>query len=163
MSHNNKGYTLIELIITLGILAIITTGAVMLTSRITYADTTKAAKIVDSTMDKLRLETMTKSTKRYLHIYHYDDSIYIKISIYDTASMAGLDSASGNKIGRKMDIYYKVYDGVEELLGSGDSIVIGFARSSGAFSSNYETIRFQYGGSSSTIYCTKETGRHYVD
>ncbi|ROR30642.1 prepilin-type N-terminal cleavage/methylation domain-containing protein [Mobilisporobacter senegalensis] len=162
MDRNNKGYTLIELIITLAILTIITTGAVAMASRITFADTTKAAKIVDSTMDKLRLETMTKSTKQYLHLYTYDNSIYIKVSDKSDPSLAGLDSDSGKKIGGRMSVYYIGASGTEELLGTDNSIVIGFERSSGAFSSDYDTIRFEYGGKSSTIYCIKATGRHYV-
>lgn len=162
MGHNNKGYTLVELIITLAILMVITTGTVALTSRITFADTRKTAKIVDSTMDKLRLETMTKDVKQYLHLYTSNDSVYIKASEEMEPSLAGLDSDSGKKIGGRMLVYNKEVGKTEKLLKSGESIVIGFERSSGAFTSDYETIRFEYGERSSTIYCIKITGRHYV-
>jgi prepilin-type N-terminal cleavage/methylation domain-containing protein len=162
MARGNKGYTLIELIIALGIVAIITTGAFILLSRITMADTTKAAKSVDAVLDKLRLDTMAKSSKSYLHIYYYDNGIYMKVSSEQDSALADLDSDSGKRIGRKMSIYYTENGGTEKLLQSDRSIVISFSRSSGAFSSNYSSIKFTYSGRSSVIQCIKETGRHEV-
>lgn len=161
--HNNKGFTLIELIITLGILMIIATSAGIIISRISFADTIKATKSVASTMDKLRLETMTKAEKRYLYLYTYNDSLYMKISKEPTPSLVGLDSDSAEKIGGKISVFYSENGGVEEVLGSGESILIEFVRSSGAFVSDYDSIRFEYGGKSSTLYFTKETGRYYIE
>jgi prepilin-type N-terminal cleavage/methylation domain-containing protein len=163
MARGNKGYTLIELIIALGIVAIITTGALLLLNQITMADTKKAAKSVDVVLDKLRLDTMAKSSKSYLHIYYYDNGVYIKVSSEEDSILADLDSDSGKKIGRKMSIYYTENGGTEKLLESGESIVISFNRSSGAFSSNYSSIKFTYSGRSSVLQCIKETGRHEVN
>lgn len=162
MAHGNKGYTLIELIIVLGIVAIITTGALILPNRITMADTKKAAKSVDAVLERLRLDTMAKSTKSYLHIYYYDNGVYMKVSSEQNSALAELDSDSGKKIGRKMSIYYTENGGTEKLLESGESIVISFNRSSGAFSSNYSSIKFTYSDRSSVIQFVKETGRHEV-
>lgn len=162
MARRNKGYTMIELVTALGMVLIITTGSLILLNRITMADTKKAAKCVDVVLEKLRLDTMVKSSKSYLHIYYYDNGVYMKVSNEQDCALADLDSDSGKRIGRKMSIYYTENGGTEKLLASDESIVISFNRSSGAFSSNYSSIKFTYSDRSSVIQCIKETGRHEV-
>ena len=163
MSDGNKGYTLIELVIALGIFIIITSGVLILLNGIAMTDTKEAAKSVDAILEKLRLDTMAKGSKSYLHIYYYGNGIYMKVSNEQNSALAELDSDSGKRIGRKMSVYYWENGGTEKLLESDESIAISFNRSSGSFSSNYSSIKFTYSNRSSVIKCIKETGRHEVN
>lgn len=163
MADGNKGYTLIELVIALGIFIIITSGVLILLNGIAMTDTKEAAKSVDAILEKLRLDTMAKGSKSYLHIYYYGNGIYMKVSNEQNSALAELDSDSGKRICRKMSVYYWENGGTEKLLESDESIAISFNRSSGSFSSNYSSIKFTYSNRSSVIKCMKETGRHEVN
>jgi len=166
MINKNKGFSLIEMIITIAILAIVTTGSLAISSRIKFADTMKAAKSVDYAMDKLRLETMSKDTKQYLYLYIIDNAIYMKVSSEAISSAAGLDSNSGKKIANQMRVSYKITSVPvvpEETLTDTNYISISFERSTGAFYSNYEYIKFVYSNSTAILNCIQETGRHWVE
>lgn len=162
MASKNKGFSLVEMIITIAIISIVTTGSLVISRRIGYADTMKAAKTVDSAMDKLRLETMSKDKRQYMYLYKVDNSIYMKVSSDPDAISAGLDSDSGKKLGSNISISVDDPSGTDRLIGDGENISISFTRSSGAFTSNYEYIKFIYSTNTSVIHCIIETGRHWV-
>lgn len=163
MLNKNKGFSLIEIILTITILAIVSSGILVLSKRIAYADTIKAAKTVDSVMGKLRLETMSKDTKQYLYLYNIDGTIYIKVSDFADSASAGLNMSSGKKIAGNMTVYIKEIGELERTLSNGENIAISFVRSSGAFLSNMEYIKFTYSDSTSILTCIKETGRHWAE
>lgn len=163
MMNKNKGFSLVEMIVTISILAIITSGSVMAYYRMSYVDTMKAAKTVSSVMDKLRIETMSKEIKPYLYLYNIDDTIYIKVSKESNSGLAGLDASSGEKVGKRIAVYVKEPSIAERVLGDGEYISISFVRSLGTFYSNYETITFVYHSKKAAIICVQETGRHWVE
>jgi len=166
MSNKNKGVSTIELLIVIAILAIFSIGTFITISRIGYANTMKAAKIIDSTMCKLRLETMTKETKQYLYLYNKNDSIYMKVSPIAVKTTAELNVSTGKKIAERNNLYYKTSTG-RTRLAMEDSIRISFERGSGAFEPDdgydYDYIELQNSSKTAVIQCVKETGRHWVE
>lgn len=162
MANKNKGFSVIEMIVTVAVLAIIGTGTITLLSRIGYANTMKAANKIDSLMDKVRIETMSKEQKQYLYLYNMEDVIYMKVSTEQNSELAVLDDMTGEKIGKNIVIYYKSPSEVEKVLEE-ESLCISFERSSGAFSSDYETIKFVSSGKTAMITFVKETGRHWLE
>lgn len=161
MVHKNNGFTLIEMIIILAILAIVSTGTIISISRIGYANTVKAAKNIDSAMDKIRLDTMTKKEKQYLYLYNRDGVLYMKISSDAAERDEDLDADTGTRLASKVSLFY-ISDSTSVELSDGDAICIHFMRSSGAFSTDYEYLRLEGSGKIATIQCVKETGKHYV-
>ena len=162
-SRNEKGFTLIELIIVISILAIISSGIFYLVTTISYMDPFKAATILNHTMEKVRIESMSKTEKSYLYIYNKDDVIYFKVSSNHDASMAGLDVESGTKLGKGIDVYYKEVDGVETKLEDDKTFCLYFEKSSGAFASDIEYIKCTSRGKQATLFCIKETGRRVIN
>ncbi len=71
----------------------------MLIGHLRYADTEKAVKAVDSSLDKLQVQTMSKADTPYLYIYHLSDGCYMKIMNDDVTSF---DSSKFDKKGVKL-------------------------------------------------------------
>ncbi len=163
MKLSNKGFSLIELIVVMSVLAILTTGGVTINNRIRFTDTMRAAKEIDMAMNKVRVETMSKGAKQYLYLYLVEDSIYMKISPKADAIQAGLDEESGQRLLKHTSITYKILGMPDQTMLPHQSIRIGFERGSGAFDSDYEYIKLNITGNISTIHCIKETGRHWVE
>ena len=104
---NQKGVTLVEIILVIAIIGILASTSVMLIGHLRYADTKKAVKTVDSSLDKLQVQTMSKADTPYLYIYHLSDGCYMKIMNDDVTSF---DSSKFDKKGVKLsnnrvDIY----------------------------------------------------------
>lgn len=161
-SRNDKGFTFIELIIVISMLAIISSGIFYLVTTISYMDPYKAATMLNHTMEKVRMESMSKADKSILYIYNKDDVIYFKVSSKDNPSMASLDAESGTKLGKGIHVNYKSEGGVEISLREGDVIYISFEKSSGAFATDIEYIKCSGRGKQTTLYCIKETGRRLI-
>lgn len=160
MRLKNKGVTIIEMILVVAIIAMLTTGVAVLANHIAFADTQKTSRLIGSTLDKLRLETMTQDTRQYLYLYKVGTNVYMKVSEKDVAADAALDVASGTKIGRDMQVVYKETGGTDTELVPGASLMIYYKRSSGAFLSNYEFLTFNHAGRSAKILISKDTGRY---
>lgn len=166
MSIRNKGFSLIEMIIVLAILTIVSTGAIIGIRSIGYANTVNAAKRVDSVMDKVRLETMTRDAKQYLYLYNRDGVLYMRTDTTEITDPVSLTEATGTRLAHRVTLAYKKPgDGDETVLGNGGYLCITFLRSSGAFSldSDYEYLKFTGSGKEAVIRCYMETGRHYVE
>ena len=96
---NQKGVTLVEIILVIAIIGILASTSVMLIGHLRYADTEKAVKAVDSSLDKLQVQTMSKADTPYLYIYHLSDGCYMKIMNDDVTSF---DSSKFDKKGVKL-------------------------------------------------------------
>ena len=170
MKKNNKGVSLVELLVVIAILAILSTGAFVTINRIGYANTMKAAKSIDSTMSKLRLETMTKEPKTYLYIYNKDDIIYMKASNQEIDTAADLNIATGKKVAQNTVLSYKLVSEEDPIILEDDeNICISFKKSSGAFDAfeddlkYYEYIELKNTSKTASIICIQETGGHWVE
>lgn len=161
--RDNRGLSLLELIMAISIIAILATGTLGLFGRFGTVDTAKAAKEIDTAMERVRMETMCRCPKQYLYLYCIGNSTYLKLSTEADPLAAVLDAASGRKLDNDISISYKKTVGTEESLNSGDNISISFQRSSGVFDQDYEYIKVQGTNHAATIVCIPETGRHWTD
>lgn len=162
-SRKENGFTLIEIIIVISILAILSSGFLYVMSSIRYADPLKAASLLNHTMEKVRIETMSKNERQYLYIYNIDGVTYYKISTNADYSIAALNASTGTKLGKGIDISFKRSGGLENKLVDKDHICLYFTKSSGTFGSDFEYIKFVSISKKATLYCVKETGRRYIE
>lgn len=101
MWKNQKGFSLIEAIIIIGILAILAGTAITTVGNIRYARTKQVAEELDSALSKLRLDTMSQGEHQYLYIYTWSDgngdSYYVRLLDRDKVTVLKLkDELNGN-------------------------------------------------------------------
>lgn len=74
-----RGITLVEIIIVIAIIGILASTSVMMIGHLHYADTQKVVKTLDSTLDQLQVKAISKSGNYYLYIYRLTNGYYVKI------------------------------------------------------------------------------------
>lgn len=162
MKSNNKGISLIEIILVVAMLAILSTGSITIYKSLGYANTTKAVKLIDDGMSKIRIHTMSRTDKQYLYLYNIGGTVYMKISSEVNPVLADLNATTGIKFAKNISFRYKDATG-EHSLTSGSNICIYFKRVTGAFDSDIQYIKLSSGNNASQITCVKETGKHWIE
>lgn len=172
----NKGFTLMELIIAIAILGILSGVFIQAVSYIQYGNVKKCVGQIDSALDKIQLEAMSKEKTPYLYIYNNEKGYFMVISTRKNLSYSELSAAGGTKLANS-SISVKVsgkrvveVDGtVTELAGqrelSGTEYLrLGFKKSTGAFlEDSFCTAVKVEGRGENTLYLVEGTGKHYVE
>lgn len=91
----SKGFSLVELVIVIAIVAILTGGIALGVGMLFSADTKKLANQINSGFTELRSENMAMDKGIYMHLYWYDGDYYLEMTENATPSMNG----SGSKLG----------------------------------------------------------------
>ncbi len=73
----NKGFTLVELMVVIAIMAIVVGVAVNMIQMQDYSDVGRCTRQFNSVLDKLRTEALSKKDRPYLHLFNKNGSIYI--------------------------------------------------------------------------------------
>ncbi len=181
---NQRGFTLVEMIITIAIMAIIATVTVGATGYINSGKTKKASNKLNSKLTFIQTETMTKKGDTNLYIYKKSDGIYIctvNASSGDFTSRTELDTYLGSH-----DIESKLCDSKVTLTGEttggaaatplelneNNMLKIGYSKSTGAFtySNNGSTSAAEFynriemsGKQTFHIRMIQATGKHYIE
>lgn len=159
----NKGVSLIEMIIVIAIIALASSVTISLVGQFGYTRTQKAAKTLNTTMDKLRMETMSKGISYKLFIYFAEGDLYMKI-LKESDSIS-LTKDNGEKLSVDCQVKYQKEGSIEEELeeGTGKYLAISFSKGSGAFTSDYEWISISNSKHKSVLQFVKETGKHWIE
>ncbi|MEG1741306.1 MAG: type II secretion system protein [Acetivibrio sp.] len=163
----NKGFSMIELIIVITVLSILISGSLGTLQYISYGNTKKCAAAINTALNQVQLENMSKSDTTYLYIYREDKNCYLKIWNQDVSSKK--DLTNGKKIANgSVSISYK-----EEATGNeipldpqnpASFLKIAYDKGTGAFldSLPYSEIILE-GRVSYRIQLVKKTGKHYIE
>ena len=159
----DKGVSLIEMIIVIAIITLASSVTISLIGQLSFARTQKAAKTINITLDKLRMETMSKGISYKMYLYLVDGDLYMKI-LKDGDTIT-LTKDSGEKLSVDCQVRCKREGTVEEVLeeGVGKYIAFSFSKSSGAFTSNYEWVSISNAKHNSKLHFIKETGKHWIE
>jgi prepilin-type N-terminal cleavage/methylation domain-containing protein len=172
---DNKGFSLIEIMVVLVIVAIIFTGTVISIRLLNFADTEYCANEINSEMGTLRMETMSKGSVHHYLVIEWDstDHTYY-MSRVTSASNKPLDSANWQtdastirnrkKLASSKITIATSLDGTifTDITVTNSVILISFVPSSGAFESTYKQIRVTSIGKTSTVVMVGKTGKFYV-
>lgn len=169
-AKNQKGVSLVELLIVVALMGILAGSAVALMNHVHYANTKKTIESIDTALDKQQSMAMSKSNDEYLYIYHLSDGYYMKLvpECIDALDTTKLDT-NGTKIaGNGTEIRINSSTG---SLVDGDTIIrIKYKKvgvfdtgtdSSGAIKTNASSIVVS-GTGTYTITLVAETGKHPV-
>ncbi len=183
MRKDNKGFSLLEMIIVLGIAAILAGSAVSFTGYIRFANEKGCAEKLYAGIDKLQVTSMAKKDKKFLVVWRDNNEFYYDVYSYDGSVVSGdtvtikndgctacMDRARGTKLGNSaLSMKYKKTSDhtYRELVNDGDCFCIGYAMN-GSYNPDYtdaEEILIQSTSGSGTIYTIKlvaETGKHFI-
>ncbi len=167
---NNDGYSLIELVIVLAIIAVIM-GTVFYSVILVFSANAKScANDIQRAIGDCKVSTMGKS-KAYMELYRDagNENLYTKMYIWDT-STGNYVPSDPQKVGTsRVYVGYKAVGGTETELPTGESsgIQICFDRATGGFKEDgsgnlYEIIYVKGGSKSYEITLTKLTGKSEV-
>lgn len=177
MRRDQKGFSLIEVIIVIAMIGIFAGISVSMMGHIRYADTKKTVESVSSALEKQRINTMSKAGTPYLYIYKLSDGYYMKqVSDRSDNCITTFDSSvftsDGLKIaGNNAEIYIDSETGTK--VDSTSFIRIAFTKN-GVFETakvsetdstertNVSRIVIK-GSGSYTITLVKATGKHIVE
>lgn len=162
MKSNNKGFSLVEMIIVIAVIAILAGASVTFFGHVRYANTQKTVESIDSAIDKLQSNAMSKSNNSYLYIYKLSDGYYMKTvdTYYDTFATSIFDT-NGTKIADKQTEIY--IDSETGTLVDGTNFVCIRYKKSGVFDDKTNASKLVIKGNGTyTIALVKETGKHPV-
>lgn len=153
---NNKGFSLIELVIVIAIMAIVTAGSIAGFGYLRLADSKKCTMSVDESIETLYSQTMAKANKPYMYLYELNGDTYVKIT-----SSSFVKDTDAKKVGNSS--IPVVVDGKDLSSVPGGVVKIGYSRSDGAFDTPTSNMKIVVGTSKKyTINIVSNTGRHYV-
>jgi len=121
---DHKGFSLIELIVTVAILAIAASLVVGSFNLIYVKNTQKCASAVDALLSKTKICAMSRAGDIYLKLYQTEDGIFADYCEGGTAVQT-------DKVG-KANVAVSWNDGTEHAL-EGNPLYLSFARGTGAF------------------------------
>lgn len=152
-----------ELVVVVSVVGILAGSAVSLAGYIRSGNTKSAVEELDSAIDRLQVNNMSKGSKEYLYVYQSGNDYYIKrlsekLDAFDDAKLDG----SGEKIAGGGISIYK--DSVGGTLVAGDEFIrIGYARS-GIYDATTNVNAIVLDGSAAyTITLVASTGKHVVE
>lgn len=167
MKLNNKGFSLVELIICVTILALFSTMAVMGLGYMNLANSKKCVSKIDSGLMTLKSRNMADSKRTYMHLYRYtDNNYYIAFSQADNyteaSSFTPADDSGEMIANNKITISYN-----DTEIAAGDCIHIGINKKDGSFDEEphhetTSTIKVT-GSSTQTIKIVTATGKYFKE
>ncbi len=158
---SNKGFSLVELIVVIAIIAVLAGATTIAISSIFGTHAKECARNIESQLNNVRVKTMGKYSVT-LEIYKGSDGAYYSKTIINNDT----SNAEEKKIGRsKVKLEYSLaedYSG-RKTLEAGDKIVFEFDRSSGALKEVSgkccSRIWVSHGNTEKVITIYKETGK----
>lgn len=173
--QNNKGFSFIEMIVVVAIMAVLVSGIVVGIGSLAGWRVTDCASDIDSAMKNTKINAMSKFSA-YMKIYCDSDGNYF---LKESGKQAEKIASGG------ISIKYKNHNGVITDITEGSPLILSYNRSSGAFMSVITsvaedgTFTFLTGEEGSYLYCSqiiitnerktkvitlvKDTGKHTLE
>lgn len=156
--NNNRGFSLVELIVVVAIGAILIGASILSIASISGTAVKQCARNIESILNKTRVTTMGKDTA-VIELYKNgsDGAYYYEVTV---TNGKGETTAETKKIGRSnLEIRYSTTFNNASKLDVSNPIKIEFDRSSGAEKTDISKIWVKHGSTEKTITIYKETGK----
>lgn len=157
--NRKKGFSMIELILVIAIMGIITASTSIGFSYLKAGNVKSAAKNIDSTLSKLKLDTMSMANKPKMYLYKKGSDYYM-LCTAKAFDYNNIDSYDGQQIANEN---VKIVVDGNEL---NTYVEIAFKKGSGAFltaPSSLYVCKSDNKGLRYKIVLVRETGKHYIE
>lgn len=174
--RNNKGISLVEIIIIIAILAVLAGGTISGINYIRYANTKNCANVINAAIGRVRIEAMSKTNKPSLYIYQHNNNYFMRVIDNTISDPTTLFNENGTRLSNsQVQLCYRtsgmdpsdpdvvINDTTPEFLR------IGFVKNTGGIepiagtnSVNQILIRNQNGTLEYTITLVQATGKHII-
>lgn len=167
-----KGFSLVEMVIIIGIIGILTGAIGLAIGLLRSADTKGAAYDINSALTNLKSRTTGGKDQPYLYLYLFKDEYRLDISIEGPDTYTPTDEAK--EIGdTRIQITYgsdkKALAEASGTGGSGNVLCIAFRKKDGAFLDEGKCVCPEeiYVGTDNVtdyiVHMVKDTGHHYIE
>lgn len=151
---DHKGFSLVELVVVAGLVAILAGISLRLISHIGAANIEKSTKYVTDALSKQQMKSMSKEKKPNLFIYEYNGKPYYILTDEDTYT-----PSKGKELG---GVTVSYNDGSDHTIEGATVLKITYKKD-GSFKSCPNTITISTNSATRIITLNKETGRHVVE
>lgn len=170
VKKKQPGFSLMELIIVIAIMAIMASGVALSIGLLRSSDAKKLASEINSSLTTLRSENMAKSDLSYMHIYYYEDDYYIQMSKDPVPVVDG----SGRNIGNgSLSVVFKGESDITLGPDNTETLTFCINKKDGSFMKKVNDTELKTTSeilvtSSNTstthhIKLVRDTGRHYME
>lgn len=161
--NRNKGFSMIELILVIGIMGLFTAFATIGFGYLQSGNVKSTARNIDATLSKLKLDTMKMSNTPKMHIYKSGNDYYMYCTANDYNPAT--DGLKGEKIGNQ-NVSITASGGAKGSIGSGEEYIIEFDKGKGTFQSSYTHLYVKHSDGKGITYDIEmipETGKHFIN
>ncbi len=130
---NNKGFTLVELIIVIAIIAVLASSSFAYFSLNSSTNAKEVASDLQAMISRLKISTISGEINPYMSVIHESDGLYAVLYIEDENGIQ-IEAEKKKLANSGMEILYKVKESNNEIvLGESSPINLKFDRDSAAF------------------------------
>lgn len=160
MVKDNKGFSLIEIILVIGIIAVVTSAAFYGFGYLSMADCKKCATRINSGLGNARSQTMKNVEPVHMFLYRYNGDYYIKYDKNDTI----VKDDDAEKIGNSNVTLtiYAVSGATTNLQDGSEPVKITVSRKDGHYINGPQSIKVAADGITKEVYLVQDTGKHFV-
>lgn len=168
LKDNNSGYSLVELVIVIAMIAVLSGGAAITISSIVTARANSAKEEFNEQIAALQARTKTQASGEAVQLIRQGDRYSIYYGTIDKSNIfVANDSSKADVILERCEIFY---GGKLIKEGSANAVVIAFNKSDGTAKLGYGNFAFCKTGSKSsnekyvgTVVINQVTGSHYIE
>lgn len=168
---NNRGFTLVEIILVLGIGALLAGVSLTGLNYLKYGNTRKCAERLLDKLDEVQVENMTREGITYLGIFKEGDALYVQKLKLSEPGRGDVSTAAAEKIAEK-SIELKWSTGEDtDTLDETELLLVSFSKATGAYRTEplaaggrvYAGDFWICGRGIFHIVQVAETGKHYIE
>lgn len=170
MRQDQKGFSLIELIVVIAIMGVLTgTVALLSFSTVSRQNVRNCVSEIEAQLDQTKTYAMSRK-QALIYLWSDSNGVYAQMAVTNNAAGAALENEPLRTVGKSgIKLTYKDSAGNIHNTSSADKLMLTFDRSSGAFEKDAATglycseIILESGNHKFILKLVPQTGKYYIE